>query len=217
MNSSNGTLVCFVRGTLIETDRGAIPIEDLTQGQLILTRDHGYQPLRWIGSMRLGHAEVAVSPHLRPIRIRAGALGDGLPLADLMVSPQHRVLVKSRIAERMFGADEVLIAAKHLTGLQGIYVAQDLEQVEYWHLLFDDHQIILSNGAATESLYTGPEALKSVSEAARKEIFALFPELRDLDYHALPGMARPSVPGRRARNFVQRVVANRHSAGATLQ
>src|SRR5690606_24870473 len=114
---------------------------------------------------------------LRPIRIRAGALGNGTPSSDLVLSPQHRVLVRSRIAQKMFGATEVLVAARQLLLLDGIDIATDLTEVEYFHMLFDRHEVVISNGALTESLYTGAQALQAVGKAARDEIFTLFPQL----------------------------------------
>lgn len=98
-----------------------------------------------------------------------------------IVSPQHGVLVRSKIAQRMFGAIEVLAAAKQLLHLDGIEVAGDLAEVEYFHILFDRHEIVVSNCAEIESLYTGKESLKAVGPAARAEISALFPELREMD------------------------------------
>src|SRR5690606_18039618 len=86
-NEHTGVL-CFARGTLIETVRGAIAVEELTLGDLIRTLDSGYQAIRWIGCRKLGSNELAASPKLQPVRIKAGALGAGLPLRDLVVSPQ---------------------------------------------------------------------------------------------------------------------------------
>lgn len=194
---------CFCRGTLIATDRGEIAVEKLAVGDLVQTRDHGLQPVRWIGGRALDALDLAAAPNLRPIRIRAGALGRGLPLSDLMVSPQHRVLVRSAIAQRMFGAPEVLVAAKQLLAIAGIEQVA-AEAVEYFHILFDRHEIVLSNGAETESLYTGAEALKSVGPAARDEILTLFPELRDGPAAA----ARPLVPGGKARQMAERHARN---------
>lgn len=194
---------CFVAGTLIETKDGLVAVEDLKLGDLIATRDNGYQPIRWIGSVRLSAAALAAQPKLRPIRIKAGALGDGTPSSDLLVSPQHRVLVRSKVALKMFGALEVLVAAKQLLQIEGVDIAADMEGVEYFHLLFDQHEVVNSNGAATESLYTGAQALKSVGKAAREEIFALFPQLQDA--HFTPEPARPMPSGRKARKL-----ANRH-------
>ena len=195
-------VVCFLRGTMIETEVGPVPVEALMSGMNVMTRDHGFQPIRWIGSASICAATLAVTPSLRPIRIRKDALAANIPNADLMVSPQHRVLVRSKIAERLFGASEVLVAAKQLLSLDGIEIAEDLPEVEYFHILFDQHEIILSNGAETESLYTGVEALKFVGPAARKEIFAIFPELNVPAYQA--HAAREIVPGRNARKLAGR-------------
>lgn len=199
-------VICFTRGTQIETDRGAIPVELLAQGDLIATRDHGLQPLRWIGSRRIDAARLARSPHLRPIRIRAGALGRGMPAQDLLVSPQHRILVKSGVAARMFGTDEVLVAAKQLLQMPGIDIAEPGQEVEYFHLLLDRHEIVTANGAESETLFTGPEAIKAISKDAAHEIFEIFPELRDRDYDAIP--ARPLAPGRMGRKLAVRHAQN---------
>ena len=195
-------VTCFARGTRIETPRGPVAVEDLRPGDLVLTRDRGAQPLRWVGSSRVDGGTLASTPRLRPIRIRAGALGQHAPAQDLLVSPQHRILVRSKIAQRMFGAAEVLVAAKQLVLLDGIDVAEDLAEVEYFHLLFDRHEVVISNGAETESLYTGPQALRSVGPAARQEILDLFPQL--LDEAFVVEAARPLSSGRMGRKLAMR-------------
>ncbi len=193
---------CFVHGTRIETARGAVAIEDLAVGDLVMTRDNGLQPIRWIGRRVLSAQVLDAQPKLRPIRLRAGSLGQGVPSVDLLVSPQHRVLVRSAIAQRMFDAPEVLVAAKQLCQIDGIDVAEDVAGVEYVHMLFDRHEVVISNGAETESLFTGPEALKALGPASAEEIFAIFPELRDRD-HA-PSSARLMASGRLARKLAVR-------------
>lgn len=200
---SAGTLVvCFVRGTLIETENGMRPIEELDTGDRVMTRDNGIKQIRWIGSTKLCAKTLAASHNLRPIRIKVGALGENTPSKDLLVSPQHRVLVRSRIAQRMFGAMEILVPAKQLCQLDGIDVAEDLAEVEYFHFLFDQHEVVYSNGAETESLYPGPQALKSVGVAAREEIFALFPEFRSEGFTSISARELPS--GRKARKLAMR-------------
>lgn len=164
------------------------------------------QPIRWIGSARVSAGKLAATPNLQPIRIRASVLGPGIPARDLIVSPQHRILVRSKIALRMFGTDEVLIAARHLLEIPGIDVADDLHEVEYFHFLFDRHEIVFSNGAETESLFTGPVALGAVSAAAREEIFTLFPELRDEHSPCLP--ARVLANDRTGRQLAARHARN---------
>jgi len=169
---SDAFIVCFAGGTLIETDQGQINVARLSVGDRVRTMDHGYQALRWISGRRVR----AFGNHA-PIRIEAGALGSGLPRRALRVSPQHRILVRSKIAMRMFGTPEVLIAAKKLVGLPGITVDKTMPYVTYWHFLFNRHEIVFSEGAATESLFTGPEALKAIGLDARHEIISLFPQL----------------------------------------
>jgi hypothetical protein len=107
-------VVCFAEGTLIKAEDGILPIEALAVGHRIVTRDHGLQAIRWIGKRRLGPDELSSFPRLQPIRIRSGALGDGMPTRDLVVSPQHRIVVRSKIATRMFETTDVFVAAKNL-------------------------------------------------------------------------------------------------------
>ncbi|MBR2655182.1 MAG: Hint domain-containing protein [Loktanella sp.] len=200
----NFNFVCFAAGTLLRTADGQIAVEDVQKDDLLWTRDEGLQPVGWIGSQRVSSAMLAVFPNLRPIRIRAGALGDQVPVADLIVSPQHRVLVRSSIAERMFDSPEVLVAAKHLLALDGIEVAEDMAEVEYFHVMFDKHQVVMSNGAETESLYPGPESIKALPAEAVTEIYTLFPELRADNADILIESARPLVKGRQGRRMAER-------------
>ncbi len=198
-------ITCFANGTLIRTAGGNRPVEDIRPGDLVMTRDNGMQPVRWTGARRVTASEIAASPALAPVRIAAGALGQGLPAQDLLVSQQHRVLVRSAIAARMFGAQELLVAAKHLTEVEGIDILTDAPGVTYVHLMFDAHEILVSNGAETESLYPGPQALLALGDAAH-EILTLFPHLRDA-VDTFPG-ARPFVAGKKARQLASRHAAN---------
>lgn len=204
----NFSVVCFARGTLIRTPNGLCPVEDLCVGDRVEVVDREAQALRWIGSRKLGSADLARHPKLRPVRIEKGALGKGLPEADLTVSPQHRVLLANKVAERIFGTKEVLIAAKKLVGLPGISVVEDGQGVAYFHLLFDRHELVWSNGAVTESLHTGPEALRSLSPEAREEVLTLFPELAREDASDVLPMARPVAAGRKTRSLIRRLEAN---------
>uniref|UniRef100_UPI0035AF8BD3 Hint domain-containing protein n=1 Tax=Paracoccus sp. TaxID=267 RepID=UPI0035AF8BD3 len=165
LTEGSTSVTCFADDVLIQTQDGPVAAGDLAVGMMVETRDDGPQPIRWKGKRRLSATDLEAAPHLRPIRILKGALGGGKPEADLVVSPQHRILVRSRIAQKMFGTDEVLVAAKQLCQVDGIDVANDLDGVTYVHFLFDSHQLVISNGAETESLHTGAEALKSVGPA----------------------------------------------------
>lgn len=186
---------CFTPGTLIATDRGNIAVEDLRPGDLVVTRDSGLQPLRWVGRRDLGLVDLIVQPALRPVRIAAGALGDGLPRRDLLVSPQHRMLLCGTGPEMWFGADEVLVAAVHMLGQPGI--TQGLRNgVTYIHIMCDAHAIIMANGAWTESFQPAGRMLAGMEADQRAELLALMPDLA-----ALPSFpaARRSLKAHEAR------------------
>ena len=122
------------------------------------------------------------------------------------------MLVRSAIAQRMFGDAEVLVSAKHLLSLDGFEIVDDGKAVTYVHFLCDAHEVVFANGAPSETLYTGPQALKVVSPVARAEILAIFPELSDIDYRALS--ARKFVDGRRGHRLA---VRHKHNCKALLQ
>lgn len=200
---------CFTMGTMIATPEGKVAIEHLAAGDDVLVEADGTmvaRSIRWAGRRNYGAAALQREPRLRPVRILAGALGDGLPQQDLLVSRQHRVLVKSKIAQRMFGAPEVLVAAIRLTELPGIFVDDEVSEVTYLHLLFDQHEIIVAEGVSTESLYTGPEALQAIGPEARAEILMIFPELARLDYQPQPARHIPHL--RQQKKLIERHAKN---------
>ncbi len=167
---------CFTPGTLIVTPRGQKPVEELRPGDRVITRDNGIREIAWTGSRTLTAAELARAPHLRPVLIRAGALGQDLPERDLLVSPNHRMLVANERTSLWFDEHEVLVAAKHLVGGQGV-ARLEVPEVTYIHFLFETHEIVLANGAWTESFQPGHQTLDGMGAESRDEILALFPEL----------------------------------------
>ncbi|WP_186826968.1 tandem-95 repeat protein [Shimia ponticola] len=167
---------CFTPGTMIATPQGERRVEELREGDRVITRDNGIQEIRWVGQRSLEVEEVAENPDLSPILIKAGALGRGLPERDLIVSPQHRVLIANDKTQLFFEENEVLVAAKHLVGLEGVRRVGTVATT-YVHFMFDAHEVVLSNGAWTESFQPGDYTLGAMGDAARKEIFAIFPEL----------------------------------------
>ncbi|MEP5000898.1 MAG: Ig-like domain-containing protein [Paracoccaceae bacterium] len=176
LNTDGGVVPCFTPGTLIATPRGERRVEDLEVGDLVITRDNGMQEIRWTGAREMTPAELSATPHLRPVMIRRGALGGGLPERDMMVSPHHRVLLVSEKAELLFEEREVLVSAKHLIGMDGVEWA-NVHKTTYIHIMFDQHEVILSDGAWTESFQPGDMSLVGVGAEQRSEILELFPEL----------------------------------------
>ena len=168
---------CFTPGTMIATPRGEVPVESLRMGDKVITRDNGIQEIRWAGQKTLGWADLSANPHLKPVLVRAGSLGNGLPERDMLVSPNHRLLVANDRTSLYFDEHEVLVAAKHLVGATGVY-SLDTQGATYIHFMFDRHEVVLSNGAWTESFQPGDYTLKGMGNAQRSEILDLFPELK---------------------------------------
>ncbi|MEM9437650.1 MAG: Hint domain-containing protein [Pseudomonadota bacterium] len=188
--SDDSAFDCFTPGTRIKTIRGEVLVEQLCVDDRVLTRDNGFQSVRWIGFRRLERAELSARPQLNPIEISPGALGRGLPERKMRVSPQHRMLIEGRGAQMYFGRDEVLVAAAHLTCLPGIRRVEP-EEVTYIHILFDRHEIVLGDGAWSESFQPADNSLAGLDGDAREEILTLFPELEE------PGVAAMAYPAAR--------------------
>lgn len=196
------TVPCFAYGTLIQTPNGEVPVEALRVGDLVTTQHNGAQPIRWMGSCLVA---LSTSSKLCPIRITAGAHGNSLPTRDLLVSRQHRLFISSR----MFHCDSVLTSAINLTKLPSISIDESLPYISYFHLMFDQHEVIFAQGAPAESLYAGTEVLKSVPKDALQEIQTLFPELSAQD--VLPEPALPIPSGRLQKQLVARHLKNKRS------
>ena len=159
---------CFTPGVQISCPDGDRPVEDLAIGDLIMTMDHGPQPIRWIGRRKF-----AALGRLAPIRINQGVLG---ATRAFEVSPQHRIMLQGAEAELMFAEPQVLAAAKHLVDGENICIRHGGE-VEYIHLLLDRHEIIWANGVATETLFLGKTGEQSLDQDSLDEILTIFPAL----------------------------------------
>ncbi|WP_106743896.1 Hint domain-containing protein [Yoonia maritima] len=199
-------VACFAADTLIETTSGEQEINRLSSGDFILNTAGQSLEIKWIGGREVTAQELVNNPKLRPVRITAGALGNGLPTQDLLVSRQHRMQVSSKITQRMFGEQDVLVAAIKLTELPGIFIDEAVDNITYYHMMFEKHEVVLANGAPSESLFTGPEALRSVSEEAREEILTIFPQIVDIDYCCEPAL--PLIEGPARRNLIARHAKN---------
>ena len=181
-------ITCFTLGTLVIAERGKVPIETLEVGDRVWTMDAGLQPVAWIG-----RATVPAQGALAPILIRKGALDND---RDLLVSPQHRMMLDGWRVQMHCGIDEVLAPAKALANDSTIRHVEG-GMVTYVHIAFDSHQIVMAEGIPSESFYPGAEALNALDQAARAEILALFPEWACP--HMRPRTARRTLTQREAR------------------
>ena len=167
---------CFTPGTLIATAKGQVRVEDLQPGDRVITRDNGLQEIAWVGQKSLTQKDFIARPELKPVLIKAGSLGENMPERDIMVSPNHRMLIADKGASMYFDEPEVLAAAKHFVGKDGICHV-DVSQTSYIHFMFERHEVVLSDGTWTESFYPGDYTIDGLGAEQRDEILALFPEL----------------------------------------
>lgn len=172
----NTNVICFTPGTLVVTATGNRAVETLKIGDLVATRDHGLRPLVWVGRRELSVAQVEAKPQLAPIMIMRGALGPDCPNRDMMVSPQHRVLVNGLKLALMTGETEALTAAVGL--VNGTTILQSPPRaVTYLHIMCEGHEVIRADGLWTETLFPGDQALSSLTDEAQAEVRELFPDL----------------------------------------
>ncbi|NJM82870.1 MAG: Hint domain-containing protein [Tabrizicola sp.] len=178
-----GVTPCFTPGTMIATDQGEVPAQHLKPGDRVITRDNGVQRIQWVGKNHLFLHDFQASPHLLPIVVRQGSLGKGIPERDMMVSPNHRILVASDRTTLSFSEPEVLVAAKHLMAGQAVQTVES-SGTTYIHFMFERHEVILSDGAWTESFQPDDHTLKGMGNSQRLEILELFPDLKTAEGRA---------------------------------
>lgn len=170
-------VICFTPGTMIDTPEGRRPVEALRPGDRVNTRDDGAQELLWVGSRRMSGARLYAMPHLCPVRIRSGAYGIGRPEGDLLVSPQHRLLIQGPAARALFNEAEVLVQASDLVNGRSVRIEQGLAELRYIHLMFARHQVLRANGMETESFHPASTALEMIEADQRRGLLSLYPEI----------------------------------------
>ncbi|MBV9628264.1 MAG: Hint domain-containing protein [Xanthobacteraceae bacterium] len=152
---------CYCLGTLIATVRGEVPVENLTISDHVLTAEGTARPIRWIGR-RSYAGRFARGSHVLPICIKAGALDVGQPRRDLWVSPHHAMFLEG-----------VLIEAIDLVNGMSIIQAERVERVDYCHIELDTHDVIIAEGAPSES-FVDDDSRRIFQNA--HEFAALYPD-----------------------------------------
>lgn len=164
-------------------------VQDLSEGDMVRTKDNGAQEIVWKGARRMTGAHMFAMPHLRPIRIRIGALGVERPDEEPLVSPSHRMLIQGDEAMALFKTPEILVMAKDLINCKTVIVNETVPEVTYIHLLLSDHQILWPNGVETESFHPASAALTTLDASDRKRLITRFSDL-EFDPHTYGGSAR---------------------------
>lgn len=172
-----GAVICFTPGTRILTPDGVKLIEELREGDLVQTKDNGCQPIQWMGQRRMSGARLFAMPKLRPIRIRAGLFGLDEPDEDLLVSPEHRMLVKGRVAMDLFNTPEVLVAARDLVDHERVSIDLNVREITYVHMLLPQHEILFANGVESESFHPANAALSTLDAADRARLLDMLPSV----------------------------------------
>ncbi|WP_025061119.1 Hint domain-containing protein [Sulfitobacter guttiformis] len=185
-------IICFAKGTEIETSEGAQAIETLCVGDLIRTLDAGFVPLKWLGRTDMGARELRRWENLRPVRVRSGAFGQGRPEKDVVLSPNHRVLIGGKWAELYFGEAEVLVPVKALVDGIMIYEEKECTEITYFHLLLEGHHIVETSGLLSESLFLGVQSMQAVSKQADCDLRSTLTEFEWQQFTAVKA-ARPII------------------------
>ncbi|MCT4554689.1 MAG: Hint domain-containing protein [Pelagimonas sp.] len=197
----DGLIPCFTAGTRITTQRGEMDVSALRAGDLVFTRDAGFQPIRWICNSTMSTERLLREPDLAPITVKKDAFGPGLPMQDMQVSPQHRFLLRGWQVQLQYATSEVLVPARGLLDGRRACAVAPADPVTYIHLLLDDHQILYANGTPTESLHAGQFAKSGIDPQARAELLRIFPDLRCFERNFGP-MARQTLSVLETRGLV---------------
>ena len=170
-----GGVICFTPGTMIQTESGPRPVEDICEGDRVQTKDNGCEDVLWIGSRRLSGARLYAMPYLRPIRLSAGALDHGVPDAGLLVSPDHRMVLRGPRARSLFNCDEVLVTARDLLNDRTVVTDYSVREVTYIHMLLPRHQIVFANAVETESFHPASASLSTMDPSQLAALEARLP------------------------------------------
>ena len=170
-------VVCFTPGTLLETPTGLKPVEILVAGDKVVTKDAGAQPIIWAGARKVSGARLFATPDLRPVRIKHSALPGFSLDRDLVVSPDHRMLVAGSETRHYWGESEVLVAARDLVDGKGISRDAEAKSVTYFHLMLENHHVLVANGIETESFHPGAAAMDAIEAEQRRRLYDVMPEL----------------------------------------
>ncbi|MEM8981034.1 MAG: Hint domain-containing protein [Pseudomonadota bacterium] len=187
--TAESAMICFTPGTLIRTVGGDVPVELLAPGDLLLTKDDGPQPIEWKGQRYISGARLHAMPQLRPIRFRTGALLKNCPSPDLLVSPDHQMLLRGRAAQALFGEREVLAPAKSLVNDKSIVVDYTQREAIYLHLMLDRHAVVWANNVETETFHPQSADLHAMPRAEQTTLNQAMPGILDAP-HTFGAMAR---------------------------
>lgn len=176
-------------GTLMLTQTGMRPVEQLAVGDKLITRDRGLQPLRWIGQS----TATPLSVHFA-----AGAMGDH---GAVVLAPTTRVLIRNALAKALFGESEVFAFAADLVNGETITTQADTAPRQILHLLFDRHEILRASELEVESLHPDRTMMRQLDAETQASILSLLPNTDALMGYGYGPTARICLRKSEARMF----------------
>lgn len=180
MGAALAGLTGLVEGTRIAAPGGSRRVEELVPGDLVRTVDDDVQEVIWVGSHRLDAQALRAAPRLRPLRIRAGAFGDGVPGRDVLVAPSQRIVIATPAVQSLFNAGEVFVPAAELVVQGRASVDHHLAEVTYVHILLERHGVLMAAGLPTESWHPADGDLSTLPRRDLSRLEYLWPSiLRD--------------------------------------
>ncbi len=192
-----GGVICFTPGTLIQTEQGPLPVEQVGIGTRLQTKDNGLQAVIWQGQRHVSGARLYAMPHLAPVRLNRSSLGVDIPDNSLLVSPDHRIVLRGERARILFNCQEVLVAARDLVNDREIIVDRQVRGVQYIHLMLPQHEIVFANGVETESFHPLSADLASMASDDLTRLNAVLPDFSS-DAQSYGGYARRVLAGSEA-------------------
>lgn len=203
--------ICFCSGTAILTPTGYRRVEDLRIGDKVINDRGEAVAVIWAGRSTTTRRDMLADPSRRPVRIAANAIAQGVPHADLYVSAQHRMVLEHWWAELLFGEPRVMVAAAHLVGTMAEWATPD-EDVIYHHILLEKHDIVVANGAASESFQPSRRSYGGISADMRNTLDAALPQERlNACFHRPDAM--PTLKRHEAQVLLERMGARRPDRG----
>lgn len=172
-----GGVICFTPGTMIATPDGPRDMLALREGDFVQTQDNGPAEILWIGRRVITGARMQVQPQLRPVRLQAGALDRDVPDSGLLVSPDHRLVLRGARARALFNTDEVLVAARDLINDDTVLIDHVIPNVVYIHMMLAQHEIVFANGVAAETFHPASAALASLRPEEQDRLLTRVPEI----------------------------------------
>ena len=171
----------LARGTIMATEDGPVAIEDLAPGMRIETRDKGFQPLIWIGTITIAPQMPLAHMPARLFRIPVDSFGPSRPMPDLMLAPHARLLHRSPKLRDVVHDDSALTPVTAFEDGYSVIRVAPASPVNVYHLAFRDHHILRANGLEIESFHPGNDMINRIGGDSLRLFLSFFPHIKGIE------------------------------------